>query len=91
MHESKYRRILGAKLNADIVTSLDRGGCRRFRSRRTGKWGYCDNDGDVICPSQFDTASHFNEVQGVYEVQLAGKKLFFDESWAEWRPDELVV
>jgi hypothetical protein len=90
MRESKYRRQLAVKLDADIVTSLDKGGCRRFRSRRTGKWGYCDNYGDVIRSSRFDKASHFNEIVGVYEVWVGSTQQFFDRNWVEHKVDDLI-
>ncbi len=88
--ESKTRKRLMAQLDADLVTSRDRSGFRRFRLKESGKWGYCTDEGTVVREAKYDFAGHCikSPAVGPYrEVVLSGVKMFLfkdDEYWYEW-------
>lgn len=91
MKESKRRKVLAAQLDAEIVTSCDTGGHRRFKSRQTGKWGYCTDEGIIMQDPRFDAAQHFNTAMQTYNVVEDGKKRYYDPDWSNhWSPDQFA-
>jgi hypothetical protein len=89
MNESKIRKKLAEKLDAEVVTSCDWGGHRRFKSRETGKWGYCTGDGTVVQTPRFNSATHFNSVMNTYNVVEDGHERYYDPDWSNsWSTEQ---
>lgn len=59
MSESTKRRKLAEILGAHKVTSLDKGGVRRFQSTANDLWGCCDNKGTVVYKPECVHITHF--------------------------------
>ncbi len=72
------------KLGADMVTSCDRGGCRRFRSAQSKKWGFCTLDGTVLQEPRYDSASHCLSEPPSWEVILDGEKRYCEIERGYW-------
>jgi hypothetical protein len=91
MKESRVRRKLAEKLDAEVVTSCDQGGHRRFKSRKTGKWGYCTNEGTIVQAPRFDSASHFNGAMNTYNVVEGDRERYYDPDWSNsWSTEQYV-
>jgi len=82
MADQQRKRLL-KKINASEMTSLDDGNLRRFRSKSTGKWGCCNNHGNIVLFPAYDRISHFDTQTGTREVKFGDMIKLFDDNWNE--------
>lgn len=73
MAESKKRRKLAGLLGATVVTSRDKGDVRRFKSAKTGLWGCCTNNGEVVLTAGCTRISHFCPDAGFRVLTFPGE------------------
>lgn len=82
-NETRKRKRLKKMLGAEVVTSKDLGGHRRFKCAVRGLWGYCLDDGTVIRMPEFEEARHFCAPCEAYVVKHFGRTRFFTKDWVE--------